>query len=117
LEIVQPFLTKERTMSVDESEHTTSIPHPTTESPQKMVQEAFHHHLREQIRDAVKIVMEEIMREELTQFLGAQWGEASEDAQRIPQWELYSRLVNVQWEDRGSSSSQGSRRTVPYPAL
>src|SRR5207237_10430374 len=36
-----------------------------------------HQHLREQIRGAVQVVMEEIMREELTQFLGAQWGECT----------------------------------------
>jgi putative transposase len=64
-------------MSVDKSEHTTSIPDLTTESPQKIVQDAFHQHLREQIRGAVKLVMEEIMREELTLFLGAGYGEAS----------------------------------------
>jgi putative transposase len=46
---------------------------PTTSKPS--VQQAFHQHLREQIRSAVQIVMEEIMSEELTQFLGAQWGE------------------------------------------
>ena len=61
-------------------QHTTSIPQPTTaesSSSQEIVQQAFHQHLREEIRCAVKLVMEEIMREELTQFLGAQWGEAS----------------------------------------
>jgi putative transposase len=67
-------------MSVDASEHTTSMPNLATSgpsSPQEMVQEAFHQHLREQIRCAVKIVMEEIMREELTLFLGAEYGEVS----------------------------------------
>lgn len=67
-------------MSVDTSEHTTSRPNSATSeqsSPQEVVQEGFHHHLREQIRSAVKMVMEEILREELTQFLGAEFGEAS----------------------------------------
>jgi transposase-like protein len=66
-------------MPVDKKEHTTSTPNPTTassSSSQKIVPQAFHQYLREQIRDAVKIVMEETMREELTLFLGAQWGEA-----------------------------------------
>jgi transposase-like protein len=61
-------------------QHTTSTPHPTTvssSSSQEIVQQAFHQHLREEIRCAVKIVIEEVMREELTQFLGARWGEAS----------------------------------------
>lgn len=61
-------------------QHTTSTPHPTTaesSSSQELVQQAFHDHLRKQIRSAVRIVMEEIMREELTRFLGAGYGEVS----------------------------------------
>jgi hypothetical protein len=64
-------------MPVDKKQHTTLTPNPTTaesSSSQEVVQQAFHHHLREHIRGAVQVVMEEIMREELTQFLGAQWG-------------------------------------------
>lgn len=63
-------------------QHTTSTPHPTTDessSSQEMIQQAFHHHLRKQIRSAVRIVMEEVMREELTQFLGTGYGEVSPD--------------------------------------
>lgn len=65
-------------MSVHKNEHTTSTPDPTTVATslsEPSVQQAFHQHLQEQIRSAVQIVMEEIMREELTQFLGAEWGE------------------------------------------
>lgn len=40
-------------------------------------QHTFHQHLREQIRLAVQAVMEEVMREELTLFLGATWGECT----------------------------------------
>jgi putative transposase len=40
-------------------------------------QHTFHHYLREQIRGAVRVVMEELMNEELTLFLGAAWGECS----------------------------------------
>jgi transposase-like protein len=67
-------------MPVDKKEHTTSTPNLTTvptSSSQELVQQAFHCHLREQIRCAVKRVMEEIMREELTRFLGAEYGVAS----------------------------------------
>jgi transposase-like protein len=38
-------------------------------------QQEFHQHLRSLIRGATRVVMEEIMREELTQFLQAEWGE------------------------------------------
>jgi putative transposase len=67
-------------MPVDKKQHTTLTPNPpTTESSsaQEVVQQAFHQYLREHIRGAVQVVMEAIMREELTQFLGAQWGECS----------------------------------------
>jgi transposase-like protein len=67
-------------MPVNKKEHITPNPAPTTtesSSPQQLVQQAFHQHLREQIRSGVRIVMEEMMREELTQFLGAQWAECS----------------------------------------
>jgi len=38
-------------------------------------QQTFHEHLRALTRDAVRVVIEEVMREELGQFLGAAWGE------------------------------------------
>ena len=64
-------------MPVDKKQHTTLTPNPTTaesSSPQEGVQQAFHHHLREQIRGAVQVVMEEIMREELTQSSSSTMG-------------------------------------------
>jgi putative transposase len=39
--------------------------------------ENFHQYLRAEIRQATRTVMEEIMREELSQFLGAEWGEST----------------------------------------
>src|SRR5215470_7124552 len=67
-------------MPVDKPQHTTLTSNPLTaesSTPQEVVQQSFHQHLRAQIRAAVQVVMEEIMREELTQFLGAQWGEST----------------------------------------
>jgi putative transposase len=40
-------------------------------------QQTFHEHLRALTRDAVRVVIEEVMREELKQFLGAAWGECT----------------------------------------
>src|SRR5881275_1799150 len=37
----------------------------------------FHEHLRALTRSAVRVVIEEVMREELKQFLGADWGECT----------------------------------------
>jgi putative transposase len=48
---------------------------PTVVSSDPLKPEDFHQYLRAEIRDATRTVMEEIMREELSQFLGATWGE------------------------------------------
>ena len=40
-------------------------------------QQMFHEHLRALTRGAVRVVIEEVMREELKQFLGAAWGEST----------------------------------------
>jgi putative transposase len=67
-------------MPVHKNHHNT--PHPPTTSvsvsPSDVPsQESFHQHLRELIRGATRVVMEEIMQEEITLFLGAQWGEST----------------------------------------
>ena len=41
--------------------------------------ESFQAYLRREIRQTTRLVMEEIMREELTQFVGANWGEITPD--------------------------------------
>jgi putative transposase len=46
-------------------------------SPPLPEQQTFHEHLRALTRDAVRVVIEEVMREELKQFLGAAWGECT----------------------------------------
>ena len=46
-------------------------------SPTLPEQQAFHEHLRALTRNAVRVVIEEVMREELKQFLGAAWGECT----------------------------------------
>lgn len=48
-----------------------------TASPQRLGPETFHQYLRAEIREATRMVMEEIMREELSHFLGAAWGEST----------------------------------------
>ncbi len=39
--------------------------------------QSFHEYLRALTRNAVRVVIEEVMREELKQFLGAAWGEST----------------------------------------
>ena len=48
-------------------------------SPSLPPQPTFHEHLRALTRDAVRVVIEEVMREELKQFLGAAWGESTKE--------------------------------------
>jgi putative transposase len=65
-------------MPANKKQYTTPPPNPAageSSSSQHLVQQTFHQHLREQIRSATQRVMEEIMREDLTLFLGAEWGE------------------------------------------
>jgi len=64
--------------------HITSDNVPTTtacSSPNFPDQQEFHQHLRELIRGATRVVMEEIMQEELCQFLQAAWGESTPSRQ------------------------------------
>lgn len=46
-------------------------------SPGLPEQQRFHEHLRALACNAVRVVIEEVMREELKQFLGAAWGECT----------------------------------------
>jgi putative transposase len=61
--------------------HTTTAPSsgatPNVVAPAQLKPENFHQYLRAEIRDATRTVMEEIMREELSHFLGAAWGEST----------------------------------------
>src|SRR5260221_7660363 len=68
-------------MPAHKKEHTTpeeSKPRTSESSiPNLQAPEEFHRYLRTQIRDATRVVMEEIMREELERFVGAAWGECT----------------------------------------
>ena len=67
-------------MPVSKKKRTTSPPTastPESSSPVLPDQQAFHEHLRTLARSAVRVVLEEVMREELDQFLGVAWGECS----------------------------------------
>jgi putative transposase len=64
-------------MPVHKKNHTTPKSDQATaaSSPCLPGQQEFHQHLRSLIRGATRVVMEEIMQEELTRFLQAEWGE------------------------------------------
>jgi len=50
---------------------------PSIVSSEQPTSENFHQYLRAEIRHATRLVMEEVMREELSHFLGAAWGEST----------------------------------------
>ena len=68
-------------MPVDKKKPTT--PSKSDASPSNIPEaeplrpETFHQYLRAEIHQATRAVMEEILREELSQFLGAEWGEST----------------------------------------
>lgn len=67
-------------MPVSKNQGTTSKTDPVAREQalaQRPDQYTFHEHLRALTRDAVRVVIEEVMREELKQFLGAAWGEVT----------------------------------------
>ena len=67
-------------MPVPKKKRTTSPNVPSTSEQASSAlpeQLTFHEHLRALTRSAVRVVMEEVMREELQQFLGAAWGECT----------------------------------------
>jgi putative transposase len=63
---------KKKTITSTSTEATSTVI-----SPEPLKPETFHQYLRAEIRHATRAVMEEIMCEELSQFLGAAWGEST----------------------------------------
>jgi len=83
LEEIVPYTSnpnKEGTMSVSKKKRTTSqspLPKSEPSCPLLPEQQEFHQYLRTLARSAVRVVIEEVMREELDQFIGVGWGECS----------------------------------------
>ena len=55
----------------------TSGSTPEQTAPALLRQRAFHHHLRELARGAIRVVLEGVMREELDALIGVGWGVSS----------------------------------------
>src|SRR5438477_472887 len=49
----------------------------SSSTPDLPPQQEFHQHLRALARSAIRVVIEEVMREELDQVIGVSWGECS----------------------------------------
>ena len=55
-------------------------------------EQEFRHRMRTLAVSAMRLLIEEVMREELEQCLGAAWGEITEDAKRVSQRLILTRL-------------------------
>jgi transposase-like protein len=63
------------------------------------------------------MVMEEIMREELTQFLGAEWGECCVERKGYRNGSYTRDLATTSGETRRSPGPERSRRRVSHADL
>ena len=98
------------------------IPNPTDSTegqstPGLPNQQEFQQYLREQARGAIRIVLEDVMREELDALIGVGWGESSRQQQRLSQWVLPARFGHVLGSARGSESPPRSRRPVSHAGV
>jgi hypothetical protein len=64
--------------------------HPSSSTPEQPVaplpdQQTFRQYQRKLARDAIRVVMEDVMREELDAVIGVGWGESSRQQQRLSQ--------------------------------
>ncbi|HEY6406944.1 MAG TPA: hypothetical protein VIY29_05710 [Ktedonobacteraceae bacterium] len=60
-------------------------------------QQTFRQYLRELARGAIRVVVEDVMREELDALIGVGWVERSRQQQRLPQWPLPPRSGHLFW--------------------
>ena len=74
---------------------TTPNPPDSTEgqsAPARPTPQHFQQHLRELARGAIRIVLEDVMREELDALIGVGWGESSRQQQGLSQRVLHPRV-------------------------
>jgi putative transposase len=80
-------------------------------------QQQFRQYLRELARSAIRIVLDQVMCEELDALIGVGWGESSRQQQRLSQWLLPARFGHVLGSARGSESPPRSRRPVSHAGV
>jgi putative transposase len=80
-------------------------------------QQQFRQYLRELARSAIRMVLDQVMCEELDALIGVGWGESSRQQQRLSQWLLPARFGHVLGSARGSESPPRSRRPVSHAGV
>jgi hypothetical protein len=86
--LIRSIVNKEDSMPVHGKKRTTpNTPDSTQEqsAPALPDQDEFRQHLRDLARGAIRVVLEEVMREELDALIGVGWGESSRQQQRLSQ--------------------------------
>src|SRR4030088_2265147 len=107
-------------MPVAKKKSTTSDTNLSTskqDTPLLPDQHTFHEHLRALARSAVRVVIEEVMREELEQFLGAAWGESTTERKGYRNGTYTRDLATSSGPIEDLEVRRRSRRSVPYGGL
>jgi hypothetical protein len=71
-------------------------------------QDEFRQHLRELARGAIRVVLEDVMREELDALIGVGWGESSPKRKGYRNGYYQREPFHVYWSDHGSQRSPRS---------
>ncbi len=104
-------------MPVSKHRPTTMSPGGSTaesSSPLVPEQEEFRQYLRRLAISAVQVLLEQVMREELEQCIGASWGECTRHQPWVPQWLLHARPGDSHRAHRGPEACP---ETGPEPFI
>jgi hypothetical protein len=71
-------------------------------------QQEFHQHLRELARGAIRVVLEDVMREELDALIGVGWGESSPKRKGYRNGSYQRESFDDLWPDRGLAGAPRS---------
>jgi hypothetical protein len=80
-------------------------------------QDEFRQHLRELARGAIRIVLEDVMREELNALIGVGWGECSPKRKGYRNGSYTRDLVTTSGRIEDLQVRRRSRGPVPHPGL
>jgi putative transposase len=86
-------------------------------SPEQLRPENFQQYLRAEIREATRTVMEAIMREELSHFLGAEWGESTVQRKGSRNGTYTREPLDEHRPDRRPQCTARPPRAVPHASL
>jgi putative transposase len=86
-------------------------------SPLLPSQQEFHQYLRTLARSAVQVVIEEVMREEVDQFLGVGWGECNPKRKGYRNGHYTRDLVTSSGRLEDVKVRRRSGRAIPHPGV